>query len=259
MNRSIYARTRRGITLVEILVVIAIIAVLIGLLLPAVQMAREASRRMQCTNNLKQLGLGMHDHHDTHGRFPPAYVNQGPYGPAPSYSFTHGWAPHLLPYIEREDLAALYRWDFPLYAPENQPVCSRHVRIFECISTPDRDRYMESGPYQFFGTKGACGDYTITLGVDAGLAQLRYVDSVSDYRGALTCTPTPALAPSPNPAATRFADLVDGSNTTILLVEDAGRPRRWLARQRGDDPQALEGGPWNHSSSRVRRPTDRPI
>jgi prepilin-type N-terminal cleavage/methylation domain len=244
MTPKFDTRIRRGFTLIELLVVIAIIAVLIGLLLPAVQMAREAARRTQCANNLKQLGLGMHSHHDTYGTFPPAYVNKGPYLSTP-YSFTHGWAPHLLPFIEQQQLFALYRWEFPLYAAENRPVCSQHLRIFQCASTPERDRYMEFGPYQLFATKGACGDYTIALGVDAGLAQLGIVDSVVDYRGALTCTPTPALALSPNPTPTRIAEILDGASNTILLVEDAGRPRRWLARQSGD-PQAIEGGPWNH-------------
>jgi prepilin-type N-terminal cleavage/methylation domain-containing protein/prepilin-type processing-associated H-X9-DG protein len=246
MTRNFDSHARRGFTLIELLVVVAIIAILIGLLLPAVQKVREAANRIQCTNNLKQLGFGLHNHHDTFGTFPPAYVNKGPYLSTP-YSFTHGWAPHVLPFVEQQQLYSLYRWDFPLYAFENKDVCSRHLKVFQCASTPEQNRYMEFGPYQLFGTKGACGDYTITLGVDAGLAQLGFVDSVSDYRGALTNTTTPALGPSSNPIPTNYADIQgDGASNTILLVEDAGRPRRWLARQGGSDPQALEGGPWNH-------------
>jgi prepilin-type N-terminal cleavage/methylation domain-containing protein/prepilin-type processing-associated H-X9-DG protein len=235
---------RRGFTLIELMVVIAIVAILIGLLLPAVQKVREAAARAKCQNNLKQLGLALHNYHDANREFPPAFVNKGPYGMTP-FSFAHGWAPFVLPYIELQQLYNLYRWDFPLYAVENQPVVSRHLTIFQCPSTPEQDRYITFGPFQLFGTKGACGDYTVTLGVDAGLAQLGWVDSVGDFRGALTHTPKPALTPSLNPTPTRFADLTDGTSNTILLAEDAGRPRRWLARQSGPD-QVLDGGAWNH-------------
>src|SRR6516165_11580088 len=237
-------RRRCAFTLIELLVVIAIIAVLIGLLLPAVQQAREAARRTQCKNNLKQIGLGLHHHHDTYGTFPPAFVNKGQYGTTP-FSFTHGWAPFILRFIELEPLSDLYRWEFPLYAVENQPVVSRQLKIFQCPSTPEPDRFMEFGPFQFFGTKGACGDYAATLGVDAGLAQLGRVDPVGDYRGALTHVPTPALTVSLNRTPVRFADIRDGTSNTILLAEDAGRPRRWLARTSGQD-QVLDGGAWNH-------------
>jgi prepilin-type N-terminal cleavage/methylation domain-containing protein/prepilin-type processing-associated H-X9-DG protein len=246
MSRAFNQKPRRGFTLIEILVVIAIIAILIGLLLPALQKVREAANRIQCTNNLRQLGLGMHNHHDYYGTLPPAYVNKGSYQ-STQYSFTHGWAPFLLPFIEQPQLGSLYRWEFPLYAFENKEVCSRHLKFFQCASAPEQNRYMEFGPYQLYGTKGACGDYTIALGVDAGLAQQGLVDSIADYRGALTNTTTPALGPSPNPIPTSFAEIErDGLSNTILLVEDAGRPRRWLGRQGGSDPQVLEGGPWNH-------------
>jgi prepilin-type N-terminal cleavage/methylation domain-containing protein/prepilin-type processing-associated H-X9-DG protein len=84
------ARQRRGFTLIELLVVIAIIAVLIALLLPAVQAAREAARRMQCTNNLKQIGLAMHNYHDTVGTFPPGH----------RASVNGTWQTFVLPYLE---------------------------------------------------------------------------------------------------------------------------------------------------------------
>lgn len=244
MPTSIRTHQRGGFTIIELLIVIAIIGLLVGLCLPAVLQAREASRRTQCKNNLRQLGLGMHHHHDARGTFPPAFVNNGPYGTTP-FSFTHGWAPFILPFIEQDPLYELYRWDFPLYAVENQPVVSRHLRIFQCPSTQEQDRFIQSGPFLFFGTKGACGDYAATLGVDAGLALLGSVDQVGDYRGALTHVPTPALTASPNPTPTRIADFKDGTSHTILLTEDAGRPRRWLARKGGQD-QALDGGAWNH-------------
>jgi len=90
-------RHRFGFTLIELLVVIAIIAILIALLLPAVQQAREAARRTQCKNNLKQLGLAMHNYHDVANQFPPGYVLQGTAGSFGNW----GWATYLLPYIEQ--------------------------------------------------------------------------------------------------------------------------------------------------------------
>jgi len=76
LHRPQSSRVKRGFTLIELLVVIAIIAILVALLLPAVQQAREAARRSSCKNNLKQLGLAMHNYHDTYGLFPPGYINQ---------------------------------------------------------------------------------------------------------------------------------------------------------------------------------------
>jgi hypothetical protein len=229
-------------------VVIAIIAILLGLLLPAVQKVREAASRLKCANNLKQLGLAMHNHHDSMGTFPPPYVNYGGSYLNSGFPFTHGWAPFLLPYVEQQPLYDLYRWDFPQYASENQPVEARQLRIFQCPSTPEQDRYYMGGPFAYFGTKGACGDYTLTLGVNSALAQLGWVDAIGDYRGALTITPTPALGPSilsTTTCGTRLTDITDGTSHTILLTEDAGRPRLWQAGKAGPD-QVVAGGPWDH-------------
>jgi prepilin-type N-terminal cleavage/methylation domain-containing protein/prepilin-type processing-associated H-X9-DG protein len=249
MFRPRNSRTRRGFTLIELLVVIAIIAVLLGLFLPAVQKVRAAAARIQCANNLKQLGLAMHNYHDTQGAFPPAYVNKGPYLNT-SFGFAHGWAPFLLPDVEQQPLYDLYRWDLPLYVPENQPVVARHLRIFQCPATPEPNRHMTFGPYALWGTKGACGDYTLALGVDPALAQLGLVDSAGDYRGALTNTPTAAFTLSPTTCGTRMADIMDGTSNTILLAEDAGRPRLWRAGKGGPD-QVLDGGPWDHVKGQI--------
>src|SRR5262249_18332669 len=129
MTRTVDTKTRHGFTLIELLVVIAIIAILIGVLVPAVQKVREAASRVKCANNLKQLGLAFHNYHDTTRTFPPAFVNNGPYGTS-GFSFTHGWAAFLLPFIEQEALARLYRWDLPLYETGNQPVMTKQLSVF---------------------------------------------------------------------------------------------------------------------------------
>ena len=98
---------RRGFTLVELLVVIAIIGLLVGLLLPAVQAVREAARRSQCTNNLKQIGLALQNYHDSQGVFPPGYIDRNP-NPASTPDNDlgpgWGWAAFLLPYLEQGNL-----------------------------------------------------------------------------------------------------------------------------------------------------------
>src|SRR2546430_1543807 len=103
MHRSPQPRRRRSaFTLIELLVVIAIIAILIGLLVPAVQKVREAAARTQCQNNMKQLGLALHAHHDVFKSFPPAETTT---------PRTHSWAPFILPYIEQTAVFRQYRFD----------------------------------------------------------------------------------------------------------------------------------------------------
>lgn len=100
-------RLRRGFTLIELLVVIAIIAVLVALLLPAVQQAREAARRSSCKNNMKQLGLALHNYHDTHFSFPPGYLDQDSYGGFGFVDINQGhwaWSASLLPFLDQAPL-----------------------------------------------------------------------------------------------------------------------------------------------------------
>ncbi|HYT89136.1 MAG TPA: DUF1559 domain-containing protein [Gemmataceae bacterium] len=124
--RVFHPRTASGFTVVELIIVIAILAVLLGLLLPAVQMMRERANRSDCQNNLKQIGLACHNYHDTYKCFPPGI---GYYPQQPNKPFGNAFV-HLLPYLELGNLYQLsYRWDDPqLY--------SRPLAVFSCPSDP---------------------------------------------------------------------------------------------------------------------------
>jgi prepilin-type N-terminal cleavage/methylation domain-containing protein/prepilin-type processing-associated H-X9-DG protein len=217
-------RKRSGFTLIELLVVIAIIAVLLGLLLPAVQKVREAANRVACTNNLKQLGLALHNFADDHdGRFPPARaVGPAPQVPLPWPTF-HGWGPFILPYLGQQALYDQYRWDLNPSDPGNQAVSAAPLKTFQCPSA-EPNRYWTSGVFATYGGKGACGDYAATEGVAPVLATMRLIYPVANYKGILELN-----------VLTPITAITDGTTNTILLAEDAGRPRAWVAGRAGPD------------------------
>jgi prepilin-type N-terminal cleavage/methylation domain-containing protein/prepilin-type processing-associated H-X9-DG protein len=136
MVLTLLRRARRAFTLVELLVVIAIIGILIALLLPAVQAAREAARRSACSNNLKQLGLGLHNYADVYrGPIPISYSNNSR---APinwgndTTSQAHSWMQGILPFIEQAPLYARIRFNLPLSDPENTAVSRTVVPVYIC-------------------------------------------------------------------------------------------------------------------------------
>ncbi|MCE9565456.1 MAG: DUF1559 domain-containing protein [Planctomycetes bacterium] len=139
------ASFRRGFTLIELLVVIAIIAVLIGLLLPAVQKVREAASRMKCSNNLKQLGTAMHNYEGVYKMFPPAYVTANPTTDGTACGVGFGddyrngppgwaWGVFLLPYIEQGNVYKQFTLTEPCWAPTNAATASTKVAMFICPS-----------------------------------------------------------------------------------------------------------------------------
>ena len=135
---------RTAFTLVELLVVITIIGILIALLLPAVQAAREAARRMQCGNNLKQLGVGFHNFECANGGFPPRRWNQTMAANGVDNGYT-GWGTFLLPYIEQQALYDRYDWKYDFYDPINKAVVETKLSVFICPTTPRDSAIICSG------------------------------------------------------------------------------------------------------------------
>jgi prepilin-type N-terminal cleavage/methylation domain-containing protein len=217
------AMHRRGFTLVELLVVIAIIGVLVALLLPAVQAAREAARRTTCANNLRQVGLGLQNFHDVYSFLPPGNIQGATATPAHnrlgvSPGTEHGWAMFLLPFMEKNTLHEKYRFDKSWDATENLPVVREHVATFICPSTPAARR-VDAG-----NKNAACGDYGI-------LNQIAHNQLLLD-RGLID--PETSRSPKGMMLANelqRLADCTDGLSSTMWLVEDAGRPTRYTARR----------------------------
>jgi prepilin-type processing-associated H-X9-DG protein len=230
-------RRRTSLTLIELLVVLAIIAVLIGLLLPAVQKVREAANRMGCFNNLKQLGLALHSFHDINGKFPPSRI-EGPFREAGvTASVYHGWGVFILPFIEQTALAQKYYWNLSETDPANQPVASTQLKILQCPSA-EPDRVMTFGNFSY-GGRGACTDYAPTQEVDSVLAGMDLIRAVGNYRGVMSQN-----------SMTRQRDITDGTSNTLLLVEDAGRPRQWRVGHHGPD-QTIYGCPWAGGLNRI--------
>lgn len=139
----------RGFTLIELLVVIAIIAVLIALLLPAVQQAREAARRTQCKNNLKQLGLALHNYHDVHNSFPPSMIFQTPAltarGNRANRAGGWAWSAMILPFMEQSNLHSRINFGLPMSDPINLPVISARMPYALCPTSNSPD-YIKLAP-----------------------------------------------------------------------------------------------------------------
>lgn len=206
--------TRRAFTLIELLVVIAIIAILISLLLPAVQQAREAARRSQCTNNLKQIVLGMHNFENAFGYLPFGdRLNDG-------NDKKIGPGVQLLPHIEQSVLWNKYDVNVNWYDPPNAGVVQQVLPVFICPTTATNTRLFNSteGGVAF---TAAVTDYMAPSGV--GSTEKTYMQT----QQGMTITDDKAILTKKVKQANRMRDATDGLSNSIMYTECAGKPDIW--------------------------------
>jgi prepilin-type N-terminal cleavage/methylation domain-containing protein/prepilin-type processing-associated H-X9-DG protein len=231
------SRRTAAFTLVELLVVIAIIATLIGMLLPAVQSAREASRRSQCQSNLRQIGLATLSCVEVKKYFPAACyttvsatMNPKPIGNASGRE--HSWRVLVMPYMEEQSAAASYDWTRNWYDPANRAAANRTVAVYGCPSTPpatkpinvpaspDSDSARPAQGQQSYATS----DYEVCTGVKRNVVNVNGVDPYNPSNNEAS------QGPLAKDAVTPPRKLADGFSKTILALECAARPDTWRAR-----------------------------
>ena len=234
---------RRGFTLIELLVVIAIIAVLIALLLPAVQQAREAARRSQCKNNLKQFGLAMHNYHDTYRVFPPGWIGVDPVTRAMAAHHGGsgvGWGTLILPMMDQAPLYNRFDFNVPINAPANAPLIKTVLPAFVCPSDTAPSTTWK------IDQEGSPGT------VLAELATANYVAAFGSEQ-LDGCENTPGTAPVTaqgqcvgngslyHNSRIGLRDIVDGSSSTIFIGERKTKPQSgWWSTWSGMVPEGEE-------------------
>lgn len=188
---------RPGFTLVELLVVVAIIGVLVSLLAPAVQSAREAARRVSCKNNLKQIGLALHLYHDVHDKLPVGCFEWRSWG-APATQRQMAWSAMLLPFLEQQAVHEQIDFSLAFDDDDNRLAAAKRIGVFECPSVTRTPTVR--GPTDYGGLYGE-----------------RMVDRSPDDGVFLYETPI------------RFRDVRDGLTHTIAVAEDTGGPdSEWI-------------------------------
>lgn len=223
-------KRQHGFTLIELLVVIAIIAILIALLLPAVQQAREAARRTQCKNNMKQLGLALHNYHDTHGVFPYGAIGPGTCGPSnggvafKDVMNQKGWV-QVLPFFDQGNLYQQFDSNNPAgefnqhdgvlvgtgSAVGNDAVVSVALAAFQCPSDSYDTHYRgSSSNYRIGATSQANGLYPAYTNYDFNIRR--------------TCTPYTAISQTQRrffglQGCSRIRDISDGTSNTVMVSE----------------------------------------
>jgi prepilin-type N-terminal cleavage/methylation domain-containing protein len=238
-------RTRRGFTLIELLVVIAIIAVLIGLLVPAVQKVREAAQKTECRNNLHQIGLALHLYHGTQNSFPPGYLFVPPgqkvapgwrvFDRPPATAFVApngpgwGWAAFLLPYIEQAPLDRTIDHNLPVESPSMEEARTRLLRLYTCPSD------LQTGVFTVYTNKNESLAQAATNSYAACFGAMRTMNLNPDVSDGVFC----------RNSATRIADITDGTSFTFLVGERGAffTKTPWAGAMTGGTARVTPGAP----------------
>jgi prepilin-type N-terminal cleavage/methylation domain-containing protein/prepilin-type processing-associated H-X9-DG protein len=242
-------RSSPGFTLVELLVVIAIIGVLVALLLPAVQTAREAARRMQCQNNLKQMGLAFQNHESAKGGFPPRRFS------SPEHGYT-GWGLFILPYMEQKAIYDKYDFRYDFYDPVNKELTETILKVYTCPSAPHIPKTVSSGP----ATAGSANpdkggtlevqglmDYLVPNGMNVPTTGwgAQFTTPGNSAQALLDSSTLLNGAASISYVTRRLAEISDGTSNTLLVNETAGWPQNWKGKVRSfPDKVAGNRGNW---------------
>jgi prepilin-type N-terminal cleavage/methylation domain-containing protein len=247
-RRKVNQRVQSAFTLVELLVVIAIIGILVALLLPAIQAAREAARGAQCSNNLRQLGIGLLNHHDTQGAFPPGvHVTElngsGTHGPA-----AFGWGGLILPYLEETSLGAEYKSipNYPDYnwetatgpggSPQAGTLSKTPLSVFSCPTDvmPTINTWYNAGkdPFSKSNYVGVAGMYGAQ---DATTANpMKFVNPVDlpSFPPAEQALYLGTFGIFGGNQRSKMKDITDGSSKTLMVAERDGRVADGIATGR---------------------------
>ena len=233
---------RPGFTLIELLVVIAIVGILVGLLFPALSSVREAARKTQCINNLRQIGLALSGFHSSFRVFPASgWTTAGPGNPAGKYV---SWRPLILPYLEQENLRSLYDVNLNWWEGTNPTAASVPVPAFRCPSSPSVPDVLLAiakppRPALTFSTPVARTDYEALQGVQP--------NSVNPNLPSAIYNPTNRFAVMHRTSRNDFAQILDGSSNTVMVVECSARPSVFRMRRLQDSLNNDQGICWADS------------